>query len=281
MTGRIVERDLAFSEIPGFRPLTLDLHRPAAALDPHRPETASQPLPLIVFVHGGGWRLGSRRAIGPNFDTEETFDRMVDAGFAVASVDYRLSGEAVFPAQVDDLRAALGWLRSVALDRGLDAARIVLFGESAGATIAALAALESTAEVAGVVDWYGPSNLVSMAAGLSAQDAAGTRETGWLGVSALDDPGRARDASPVFQVHAGAPPFLIAHGLADRFVPYSQSEELSAALEDAGVPVDFRLVDGADHMWGGDGVDTAALLEQALAFAARVTAIHHLTKEPA
>jgi acetyl esterase/lipase len=157
----------------------------------------------------------------------------------------------------------------------------VLFGESAGATIAALVALEPSAEVAGVIDWYGPSNLVSMAAGLSAEDAATTRETGWLGVSALDDPQRAKDASPVFQVHAGAPPFLIAHGLADRFVPSAQSEEMTAALEGAGILVDFTLVGGADHMWGGDGVDTGSLLEQALVFAARVTAIHHLTKEPA
>ncbi len=255
-----VLRDLVFSELPGFRPLTLDLHLPD-----------EPPAPVVLFVHGGGWRLGSRRSFGPNFTADGSFGRIVSAGFAVASVDYRLSGEANFPAQVDDLRAALSWLRDHAAHYSLDETRIVAWGESAGATLASLLALEPDSGLAGVIDWYGPSDLIAFAARVDPSELAGTRESQWLGGTALELPDAARAASPALRVHADAPPFLIAHGDADAFVPFAQSAEFADALRSQGVPVELTAVPGANHMWNGVA-DTGPLLDAALDFARKVTA---------
>lgn len=258
MTSQVI-RDVVFAEFPGFRPLTLDLHRPEAA-----------GAPVVVFVHGGGWRLGSRRAFGPNFTTAGSFGRIVEAGFAVVSVDYRLSGEAKFPAQVDDVRSAIAWVREHGAAYSIDASRIVLWGESAGATIAALIALEPEAGFVGVVDWYGPTDLFAMEERLAPDERESSRESEWLGGTAAELPEAARAASPVEQVRSGSAPFLIAHGTADVAVPVTQSEELADALRAAGVSVEFTTVPGAGHMWGGVA-DTAPLLEQALEFVGRVT----------
>ena len=254
-------RDIVFAEYPGYRPLTLDLHLPA------EPAAA-----IILFVHGGGWRVGSRRTFGPNFTAEQSFDRIVAAGFAVVSVDYRLSSEAHFPAQVDDVRAGLEWIRQHAAEYGLGSGPVILWGESAGATLAALVGLEVDSGVSGVVDWFGPSNLTSMASLSTPEELARTRESLWLGGTALEHPETARRASPVFQVHPKSPPFHIEHGDADQFVPFSQSQELSNALHAVGADVELRAVSGANHLWNGVS-DTAPLIDRALAFAARVAAL--------
>jgi acetyl esterase/lipase len=259
VNGAAVLRDLVYSEVIGFRPLSLDLYRPERL-----------PAPVILFVHGGGWRMGSKAVFTPTISAEESFGRIVDAGFAIASVDYRLSGEAHFPAQVDDVRAALAWVREHAAEYDLDSSRIVLWGESAGATLAALVGLEPSSGVLGVIDWYGPSDLIAMAEKGTAEEDANSRETEWLGRSARDDPDTARAASPVFAVHDDAPPFFIAHGDTDRFVPVAQSEALADALRDQGVDVRFTRVAGASHMWR-DLADPAALVGPAIDFAQEMT----------
>jgi acetyl esterase/lipase len=258
MTAPRVLRDVVFASRLGFRPLSLDLYLPDA-----------DDAPVVVFLHGGGWRAGSRAVFVPHVSADDSFGRIVAAGFAVAAVDYRLSGEAHFPAQVDDVRSALAWVRASGESHGFDGSRVVLWGESAGATLAALVALEPDVGVRGVVDWYGPANLIAMAEGLSAEQAAVTRETGWLGVSAHDNPDVARAASPVFAVAADPPPFHIEHGTADEAVPVAQSEEFAAALAAAGGRVDFVAVPGAGHMWGGVD-DTGPMFERALEFASTV-----------
>jgi acetyl esterase/lipase len=255
MAPRRVLRDVVYGEVLGFRPLTLDIHLPE-----------SEPAPVILFVHGGGWRAGSKAHFGPYLTEAQTFERITDAGFAVVSVDYRLSGEAHFPAQVDDVRSALNWVRTSGASLGIDPSRIVLWGESAGATLASLVALEPASGVLGVIDWYGPSNLISMAAGLSPEELAVTRETGWLGASAVDDPALATAASPVFAVAEGAPPFHIEHGDSDQAVPFAQSEEFAAALAATGATVSFVTVAGGNHMWGGVD-DTAPIVGRAIDFA--------------
>ncbi|MGC5171885.1 alpha/beta hydrolase fold domain-containing protein [Microbacterium sp. DT81.1] len=257
--GRTVLRDLVFAEPVGFRPLSLDLH------------LAPVGSPLIVFVHGGGWRIGSRRMFCPTMADDDPFGRIVAAGFTVASVDYRLSAEANSPAQQDDVAAALAWLAERAHEFGADTSRIVLWGESAGGTLAALVGLRPDAGVRGVIDWYGPSELVAMGEQLGNVHDPASREAEWLGVPAGDDAARARAASPALQVHADAPPFHLAHGLADSAVPPEQSELLAGALAAAGVPVELELVPGAGHMWQGEDVDRLGLLDRALAFARRVT----------
>lgn len=243
-------------------PLELDLHLP----EPGGP--LGSPPPVVVFVHGGGWRAGDRRTFVPTMrDSPTPFARLAAAGIAVASVDYRLSGEAVFPAQVDDLRTALEWLRAHADELGVDASRVVLWGESAGATLAALVALEPGSDIRGLIDWYGPADLEALAASLGQADDVDTREAGWLGHAVSADPGRAREASPRHRVRPGAPPTLIAHGLADDAVPHSQSELFAATLTGVGAEVRLTLVPGAGHLWQGD-VDRDALFADALAFCA-------------
>lgn len=252
-----VALDVEFAQPEGFRPLSLDLRTPDA-----------DDAPLVVFLHGGGFLRGSRKVFTPGISDEQSFDRIVDAGFAVASCEYRLSGEARFPAQLDDLDAALAWLRAHGSDYGIDARRPVLWGVSAGATIAALSGLRRD-DVAGVVDWFGPADLIAMAAHDTGEAAADTREARWLGAPAQEAPELARTASPALQAHPAAPPFHIAHGTADTHVPIEQSEALFAALERAEVPATLERVAGAEHFWRGVP-DTAVLFDTAIDFLRRV-----------
>lgn len=240
---------------PGYRPGQLDLYTPAGP-----------PAPVIVFVHGGGWRVGTRQTFCPTWRDwrPDPFVRLVAAGFAVASVDYRLSGEATFPAQLDDVTAAARWLRRRGPELGVDATQMVAWGESAGGHLAALLGL-TVDGIAGVVDWYGPADL-------SALPSTGpdTRESLLIGAPVQDAPELARRASPVTYVHAGAPPFHLAHGTADRFVPAAQSAQLADTLRAVGAEVELTLVDGADHMWMG-AADPESIFGAAVAFARRVT----------
>jgi acetyl esterase/lipase len=259
---------LAYAAPIGFRPLLLDLYLAAAGADP---------APLVVFMHGGGWLRGDRSMVSPAFASWRPgpLARLAAAGFAVASVDYRLSGEARFPAQLEDVSAAVEWLTGQAEEYGFDPGRIVLWGESAGAHLAALLALGSPGRpVRGVVDWYGPADLAALdgqvgAAGALTDDPLDTREARLLGAPVAEVPELARAASPISHVRAGAPPFLIAHGTADRAVPFSQSEALAAALAEAGVGVRFEAVEGADHMWVGVA-DPTPLFDAVVAFAREV-----------
>lgn len=251
--------DIEVAQPSGFRPLSLDLRMPDAA-----------GAPLVLFLHGGGWARGSRKEFLPGLCDAQSFDRIVDAGIAIASGDYRLSGEARFPAQLDDVDAAVDWLREHADELGIDASRLVLWGVSAGATLAALSALRRD-DVHGVVDWFGPAELFAMAAHDSGEPPEATREARWLGGPAIELPEIARAASPVFQVHADAPPFQVSHGTADEHVPFAQSEALVEALRGAGADVEFHPIPGGRHFWQGVD-DIGPLFERAIDFIRRVTA---------
>lgn len=262
-----VIRDLPFAADMGYRPLSLDLHLP---------DESSTSMPVIVELHGGGWLRGTRREFTPLLSDHESFERITAAGFAVVAADYRLSGEARFPAQLDDVRRALDWVAGPGVDHGLDPDRLVLWGGSAGGTLAALVALEPGAPVRGVIDWYGPSDLQAMEAHtrVLGVDAPGeSREDRWLGGWVEELPDAARAASPVNHVHAAAPPFHLAHGDADDAVPLAQSDALAVALRAAGVEVELLIEPGAGHFWRGAAPErVAALFESAIAFATQVTA---------
>jgi acetyl esterase/lipase len=259
-----VLRAVPYAFPDGHRPLELDLWLPA--------EPPAGPLPVVVFVHGGAWRTGLRDDLGPRFRAWRPgpFERLVQEGFAVACPSYRLSGEAPYPAQLDDLTAALGWLRARSGELGLDADRFVTWGESAGGHLAALLALTARPAVSGCVAWYAPADLAT-----TAPDPADphTPEAALLGAAPAAVPELARAASPVAHATADAPPFLILHGTEDSVVPPAQSEALAAALGAAGADAGFRAVPGADHLWIGlpdDQVESC--FAESLAFVRRRTA---------
>jgi len=248
-----------YAAIPGIRPLELDLWLP--------PDDSS-PVPVVLFLHGGGWRVGSRRTLGPMYAGQDPtpFERMAQAGIAVASADYRLSGEAVWPAQLHDAKAAVRWLRARAGELGIDPERIAAWGESAGGHLAALLGLTAgdpalegdvgvtgpPSDVVAVAAWYAPTDLVGFVDDSDGDPAdATTREALLLGGTAVSRPGIAAQAGPVTHVSPDAPPVLLLHGAADRFVPCVQSERLYAALVEAGADVELDVYEDAVHMWQG------------------------------
>ena len=225
--------------------------------DLYLPKTQQQKVPAVVWLHGGGWRFGDRR-MAP--DLSRFF---AERGFAMASIDYRLSDEAVFPAPIEDVKTAVRWIRSVADAFGLDGDHIGLWGSSAGAHIAACAALSWSEQFQGsehpglssavqaVVDGYGPvdfslidkerDEFASAAVdveGIAIPDLlpAGhpeSFESRFLGVPVDSSPEQVKLANPITYVQRGAPPFLILHGLSDRLIPWPQSRLLFEALQGA------------------------------------------------
>jgi len=259
-----------YAALPGARPLELDLYLPA-----------QRPAPVVVFVHGGGWRLGSRHSAGPAYPATTAFEAVARAGIAVASVDHRLSGEALWPAQLHDVKAAVRWLRARAGELGVDPGRVHAWGESAGGHLAALLGLTAgdpglegdvgvtgpSSAVAAVAAWYPPTDLPALPGDLGTDPAAAdSREAQLLGAPVAAVPDRAAQASPVAHVSPGAPPFLLLHGRADRLIPCVQSERLRDALQDAGVPVGLTTYDGADHMWLGSPEAAEDALARTIAF---------------
>ncbi|WP_338702812.1 alpha/beta hydrolase [Streptomyces sp. Q6] len=258
-------RGVPYAEPAGVRPLELDLWLPADAPGAARP--------LVLFVHGGAWRRGRRDDMGPHTRAWEPgpFERLAAAGIAVACVDYRLSGEALFPAQLDDLRAALRWLTLRAAEVGVDPERVVVWGESAGGHLASLLALaRGGPRLAGAVVWYGPADLTTPRPPFDPADPA-TPEALLLGAAPADVPERAVAASPSRQAHADAPPFFVVHGEADTMVAHTHGRDLAAALRAAGAPVELRTVPGADHGWhGADGTQVREIFDASLGFVRRV-----------
>jgi acetyl esterase/lipase len=197
----------------------------------------------------------------------------------VVSADYRLSSQAVFPAQLEDATAAVAWLRSRAAEYNVDPGRIYAWGDSAGGHLACLVGLgadgsgipsgnsgtieEGAGAVSAVAAWYAPTDLIRMGVqalpdAVARADDPGSREALLIGNQPADDPGRAAAASPLSYVGGHAPSFFLAHGSADRFVPPTQSVTFAAALEGSGADVELLLIDGADHMWSAPDESPAA-----------------------
>ncbi|MDR6322281.1 alpha/beta hydrolase [Actinoplanes couchii] len=261
--------DAIVAEHPGFRPLTLDLFRPAGP----------GPSPLVIWVHGGAWRFGSNKHDGPQLAPAGIGHRILAEGYALARVTYRLSGEATFPAQLDDVKAGVRWLRRNAADLGLDERRFAIWGESAGGHLASLVTLtgEDPAEAvrAGVI-WYGPSDLLTMATqnhpeGLQDHDSPESPESRLVGGPVQEMAKEAAAASPVHYVSPDAPPMLIVHGDQDRVVPAGQSRELYGRLTAVGAPAELRIVPGADHCFVG--ADLGPLVREGLDFLNRVLSV--------
>ena len=255
-TAGIVHEGLTYAEIQGFRPLLLDLHIPAAA-------DVTAPVPFVVWLHGGAFWAGDRRYLPSNLAPNAVFDTLVAAGMAVATIDYRLSGEARFPAQLNDLRTAIRYLRSNASKWGLDVERVGAWGESAGGTLAALAALapsddDADLPITAAALWFAPADLVSL--------RHFSAISGLLGDSSEEDLlAAATQASPVTHVRPDAPPCLIMHGTADATVSVEQSELLHKELLAVGARSTFVPVEGVGHSFAGLP-DVQPLVDQAVAF---------------
>jgi acetyl esterase/lipase len=244
-----VYRDLVY--VAGGHPRQkLDLYLPQA------PGAGSRTLPLILWIHGGAFRMGSKEDKVPL--------TYLDRGYAVASINYRLSQHALFPAQIEDCKSAVRWLRKHAVRFGLDSGRFAAWGESAGGHLAAMLGvcgerrefdlgenLEVSSRVAAVVDYFGPTDFLQMDAhrlpGGMVHDASDSPESELVGGAIQQNPQKAARANPVRYAGPSAPPFLIVHGDQDPLVPYHQSVLLASALKEAGAPVTFYTVKGGGH----------------------------------
>jgi acetyl esterase/lipase len=226
-------------------------------LDLYLPEKAEGQLPLIVWIHGGGWWEGSKTSCPAVFLTTK--------GYAVASINYRLSQHAVFPAQIEDCKAAIRWLRANAVKYHIDPKHIGVWGSSAGGHLVAMlgttgnvkelegkgGSLDQPSCVQCVIDWFGPSDLTKISRQVDKPDGPVAR---LIGGTVQESPGKARKASPLTYVSKDSAPFLIMHGDQDNLVPLVQSEALAEALKKAGVEVNLVVVKGNGH--GGPGFNS-------------------------
>ncbi|MCA9139848.1 MAG: alpha/beta hydrolase [Planctomycetales bacterium] len=246
-----IELDIPFATVSGNQGesdtvLSLDFY----------PSGRAEPSPLIVWVHGGAWRRGDKSSV--------PIKPLTEKGFAIASLNYRLSESARFPAQAYDLKAGIRFMRAGAQRFQIDPNRIVIAGASAGGHLAALVgvsdrvnALEDLAMgnadvssgVSAIVSLYGASNLETIL-GQSTPHGLGVREPALkllLGDLPPQVPALAKLASPITHVDSGDPPLLLIHGDQDPQMPINQSHELTGAYERAGLDVTFQVLHGVAH----------------------------------
>ena len=239
-------RDLVYSRVDG-KDLLLDLYLP---------DGQAAPVPVIMWVHGGAWRKGDKSGV-------RLLPHLLSRGYAMASINYRLSQEAIFPAQIYDCKAAVRWLRANAGAYGLDPARIGAWGSSAGGHLVALlgtsggvAELEGaggnpgfSSRVQAVCDWFGPSDFLRMddTPGNMMHDAPDSPESQLVGGPIQENPDAVARANPITYISGDEPPFLIMHGDQDRTVPPAQSQLLYDALRAACADVALHFLAGAGH----------------------------------
>lgn len=219
-------------------------------LDLYLPEKSDKPLPLIVYVHGGAWMMGSKQSVQEQLP-------LLSQGFAVAAINYRLSQHARFPSQIEDCKAAIRWLRANAEKYNLDKDRIGVIGGSAGGHLVALLGtsgavkefevgehLDQSSAVQAVCDWFGPTDFLQMG---GSHNDAGSPESKLVGGAIQSNKEAVAKANPITYITKSAPPFLIMHGDQDRTVPVNQSELLNEALKVAGTDVVYVPIKGAGH----------------------------------
>jgi acetyl esterase/lipase len=271
--------DLTYASLAGYRPLSLDLYKPASS---------AQPRPLVIYLHGGGWQSGHTRHSGAFEDWPGVLASIAARGYVVASIEYRLSGEAPFPAAVQDVKAAIQWLRAHATQFGIDKSRAVVWGGSAGGQLAALvgascgaAALEPPSAAAnqrpepgaasampaataaampgvesdcvqGVIAWYGIFDFSELANQPAQADAPLDSRYRYLGCA----PGKCSTstlaaAGAITYVDSRDPPVLMIHGVNDHTVPIAQSRSYLAALRAKGVKAELLEIPAVDHSFIG------------------------------
>ena len=246
--------NVEFASLPDARTLHLDLYLPA-----HR-----RPAPLLIWIHGGAWTHGDK-------DNPPVLSYLHET-YALASIEYHFSHEALFPRQVHTCKAAVRWLRAHALEMGYIADRIGVLGASAGGHLASCLGtsngrpnlegcigphLEESSSVQAVVDLFGPTDFLHMLDYESSMDHAApdSPESLLLGDAVRNVPDKVAAANPITYISAQTCPFFIVHGNQDPLIPWQQSALLRDALVAKGVPVEFQLVAGAGH--GGPAINAA------------------------
>ncbi len=227
--GEKIYRDLVYSA-PGGRKLHLDLYVPQSP----------RPAPVVLWVFGGSWRIGNK---GYHVNLRD----LPQHGIALAAIEYRLSGEAKYPAQLDDCQAAAAWLRLHGPEYGLDPRQIAASGESAGGHLAALlGTVEGKSRIQAVCALYPPTDLIAIGREY-ANPRQPTSIEELLGGPIEQNLALAAQGSPVHHVSPSSPPFLLFHGAQDSLVPIWHSRELNRRLHAAGVESKLEIVPGKSH----------------------------------
>ncbi len=268
-------QDVAYTPTAGTQ--KLNLYLPAG----------DGPFPVVVNIHGGGFKFGDRSMVGAVVG-----QALLDGGYAIASVDYRLSGEATFPAAVQDVKAAVRFLRANATQYKLNPDQIVAFGFSAGGNLASMVGTTGdvaefddpalgnegvSSRVQAVIDWFGPTDFGQMdeqakAQGCGTSDqthsTASSFESLYLGATVAESPELVQKANPISYITADDPPFLLQKGDQDCTVPVGQSQLLADALKAAGIDVRFDLLKGVGHGDSGSTLvfESAENVQVVLAF---------------
>jgi acetyl esterase/lipase len=257
-------------------------------LDLWLPEDATDATPLVIYIHGGAFKGGDKAMVGGKVQP------LLDAGYAVASLNYRLSGEALFPAGAQDVKAAVRWLRANADTYNLDPDNFAAWGESAGGNLVSLIGTtgdqatvlddadlgnaDVSSAVQAVIHWYGPTDFLQMdtqaaagggCASPETHDPASSPESAWMGAAIQTVPDTVEQANPITYIATAQdlPAFSIAHGDADCNVPYQQSQILADALAAVGATADLTILPGASH---GDAQFDSTLLTPTIAWLSTV-----------
>ena len=264
-TGTTIKENLVYASVEG-RDLPLDLYLPKS----------DKPTPLVLWVHGGGWQSGSKASGGPGLL------RLLERGYAVASVEYRLSGEAIFPAAIEDCKAAVSFLRLNAAKFNLDPKRFGAWGASAGGHLVSLLGTtgdtvefnshpvtqSESSQIQAVCNWFGPSDFLRMNDFPSVidHDAANSPESRFIGAPIQRAPEKTNRANPGRYASPDDPPFLHIHGDKDRLVPFNQSEILHQALLNVGVATTLYKVKNGGHGFGESNKTANELIEKSIHF---------------
>jgi acetyl esterase/lipase len=254
-----------FSTLPSYQNIQYEIEPPGKMLDLYLPR-GQGPFPVVINIHGGGFKYGDRSQLPPRLS-----QALLDNGYAIASIDYRLSDEAPFPAAVADVKAAVRFLRANSAQYQLDPERIAVFGQSAGGNLAAMVGTTGTipdfeddslgsegisSQVQAVIDWYGPTDFSQMDAQAKAQgcpasdqthDAADSFESAYIGGPVQSLPKVVALSDPINFITEDTPPFLIQKGDQDCTVPVENTKMLADALQAAGLDVTYTLLPGAGH----------------------------------
>jgi acetyl esterase/lipase len=252
-----VDRGVVYCTNAGVA-LTMDIYYPSPA--------SATPTPAVLYVHGGGWEHGSSSLGGINAAIAQD---LTARGMLVAAVNYRLAPQFLWPAQIVDVKCAVRYLRANAKKYGIDSSKIGAWGGSAGGHLVSMLGtagpdagfdsgqyLEQSSSVQAVVDMFGPADLTAGGWGPSATSVVEQV----FGAKPGQDNGALSHASPVTYIQSNDPPFLIFHGAKDAVVPVSQSQELAARLQAAGVSATLVTVQNAGHGFAPNGGPTSPTL---------------------